>query len=99
MTTTDRRSAHTIVMPDIDAGYHLVAVTERGSCPTPGTPAVIVLSGADDCQDSWIAVAECLAGRTKTITYDRAGLGRSGRGPAPTEDSFLSELQGSSMPA
>jgi pimeloyl-ACP methyl ester carboxylesterase len=38
-------------------------------------------------------VAERLAGRTQVITYDRAGLGRSGRGPAPTVDSYLTELQ------
>jgi pimeloyl-ACP methyl ester carboxylesterase len=93
MTTTDRRCARTTVMRDIDVGDHLVAVTERGTASLRGFQAVIVLSGAGDSQDSWTVVAERLAGRTQVITYDRAGLGRSGREPAPTVDSFLTELQ------
>jgi pimeloyl-ACP methyl ester carboxylesterase len=54
---------------------------------------VVVLTGAGDCQDSWAAVAERLADHTQVITYDRAGLGRSGRGPAPTVEHFLTDLQ------
>jgi pimeloyl-ACP methyl ester carboxylesterase len=93
MTTTGRRPAPSSVTADVDAGSHSVAVTVRGSRPSPQTPAVVVVPGAGDCQDSWTAVAERLAGRTQVITYDRAGLGRSGRGPAPTVERFLTELQ------
>jgi pimeloyl-ACP methyl ester carboxylesterase len=77
----------------VDAGGYRVAVTERGARPGPGTPAVVVLAGAGDCQASWTAVAHRLADRTRVITFDRAGLGASDRGPAPTAARYVAELQ------
>jgi pimeloyl-ACP methyl ester carboxylesterase len=71
---------------------HSLAVTERGT-PRSGTPAVVVLAGAGDCQASWAPVATRLAEHTRVITYDRAGIGWSERGPAPTADGYLAELQ------
>src|SRR4051812_37860898 len=63
----------------VEAGGHRVAVTGRGARPDPDpdTPAVVVVTGAGDCQASWIEVADRLADRTLVITYDRAGLGAS----------------------
>jgi pimeloyl-ACP methyl ester carboxylesterase len=75
----------------LDAGGHRVAVTERGRA-TEETPSVVVVTGAGDCQASWAAVADRLAHRTRVVTYDRAGLGWSARGPAPTADRYVAEL-------
>jgi pimeloyl-ACP methyl ester carboxylesterase len=93
MPTTSRRPASPASTAAVNVGSHCVAVTERGTRPSPQIPAVVVLTGAGDCQDSWTTIAERLADRTQVITYDRAGLGRTGRGPAPTVEHFLSELQ------
>src|SRR3954454_21186765 len=57
---------------------HALAVTVRGT-PRPGTPAVVIVAGAGDCQVSWAPVATRLADHTSVITYDRAGIGRSRR--------------------
>jgi pimeloyl-ACP methyl ester carboxylesterase len=77
----------------VDAGTHRVAVTVRGARSRAGIPAVVVVTGAGDCQASWAAVAERLADRTVVVTYDRAGLGGSPPGPAPTADRYVAELQ------
>jgi pimeloyl-ACP methyl ester carboxylesterase len=77
----------------VEAGGHRVAVTGRGARPDPDTPAVVVVTGAGDCQASWIEVADRLADRTLVITYDRAGLGASENGPAATASSYVAELQ------
>ncbi|MGR7023690.1 alpha/beta hydrolase [Geodermatophilus sp. URMC 62] len=77
----------------VDAGGYQVAVTVRGLRPTPETPAVVVVVGAGDVQASWTAVAHRLAADTQVVTYDRAGLGGSEAGPAPTADRYVAELQ------
>jgi pimeloyl-ACP methyl ester carboxylesterase len=91
--TTGRRPAAAGGTRDVDVVSHRVAVTERGAQPTAQTPAVVVLPGAGDCQDSWAPIAVRLAEHTRVITYDRAGIGRSERGPAPTAEGYLTELQ------
>src|SRR4051795_10877869 len=88
-----RRRTPAEVTRHVDAGGHRVAVTERGAQPDPDTPAVVVLAGAGDCQASWTAVAHRLADRTRVITFDRAGLGASERGRAPTAARYVAELQ------
>jgi pimeloyl-ACP methyl ester carboxylesterase len=92
-TVAGRRPVPSGVTEHIDGGGYRIAVTDRGSQPTPDAPAVVVVTGAGDCQASWAAVAERLADRTRVITYDRAGLGWSARGPAPTADRYVTELQ------
>jgi pimeloyl-ACP methyl ester carboxylesterase len=88
-----RRTARAEITRYVDVGGHRVAVSERGARPDPDTPAVMVVPGAGDCQASWTAVADRLADRTLVITYDRAGLGASERGPAPTATRYVAELQ------
>jgi pimeloyl-ACP methyl ester carboxylesterase len=88
-----RRTARAEITRYVDVGGHRVAVSERGARPDPDTPAVMVVPGAGDCQESWTAVADRLADRTLVITYDRAGLGASERGPAPTATRYVAELQ------
>ncbi|MGY1638933.1 alpha/beta fold hydrolase [Geodermatophilus sp. SYSU D00742] len=70
-----------------------MAVTVRGTRPTPATAAVVLVAGAGDCQASWTPVADRLAQHTRVISYDRAGLGGSRPGPAPTVQGYLDELQ------
>lgn len=77
----------------VQVGGRALAVTVRGGSPAPGTPAVVVVAGAGDCQASWEVVAAGLADHTRVITYDRAGIGLSEAGPAPTADRYLAELQ------
>ncbi|MGY1680541.1 alpha/beta fold hydrolase [Geodermatophilus sp. SYSU D01176] len=71
----------------------MVAVTVRGTRSTPATPAVVIVPGAGDCQASWAPVADRMAQHTLVISYDRAGLGGSSPGPAPTVQGYLNELQ------
>jgi pimeloyl-ACP methyl ester carboxylesterase len=92
-TVAGRRPVPSRVTEHIDGGGYRIAVTDRSSQPTPDAPAVVVVTGAGDCQASWAAVAERLADRTRVITYDRAGLGWSAQGPAPTADRYVTELQ------
>src|SRR4051812_3363886 len=92
-TVAGRRPAPSGVTEHIDGGGYRLAVTDRGSQPTPDTPAVVIVTGAGDCQASWAAVADRLADHTRVITYDRAGLGWSARGPAPTADRYVTELR------
>ena len=67
----------------------MVAVTVRGTRSTPATPAVVIVAGAGDCQASWAPVADLMAQHTLVISYDRAGLGGSSPGPAPTVQGYL----------
>src|SRR4051795_6809434 len=92
-TVAGRRPAPSGVTEHIDGGGYRLAVTDRGSQPTPDTPAVVIVTGAGDRQASWAAVADRLADHTRVITYDRAGLGWSARGPAPTADRYVTELR------
>src|SRR5947209_2731076 len=86
-----RRPVASGITDHLDAGGHRVAFTQRGRA-AEGTPSVVVVTGAGDCQASWAAVADRLADRTRVVTYDRAGLGWSARGPAPTADRYVAEL-------
>src|SRR4051794_26135144 len=92
-TVAGRRRAAGHLTRQVDAGGHRVAVTVRGVRPTPGTPAVVVVAGAGDCQASWSAVVARLCDHTQVLTYDRAGLGRSEAGPAPAAERYVAELQ------
>jgi len=46
-----------------------------------GAPAVILIAGRNDTALSWGPVLAALAGRTRAVAYDRAGLGDSDQDP------------------
>ncbi|GAB3199462.1 alpha/beta hydrolase [Geodermatophilus arenarius] len=89
----DRGTLPKTVHRCVDVGSHMVAVTVRGTRPTPASAAAVIVTGAGDCQASWTPAADLLANHTRVITYDRAGLGRGRPGPAPTVQGYLDELQ------
>ena len=62
-----------------DAGGHRLELRIEGS----GTPTVVLEAGSGGGIDSWAAVQRSLAGRTRVAAYNRAGTGRSDRGPTP----------------
>jgi pimeloyl-ACP methyl ester carboxylesterase len=72
----------------IDVGGYRLHVTDHGH----GGPAVVILHGAGDCSYSWMQIRKELAAFTRVITYDRAGMGSSESGPAPTASHTVSEL-------
>ena len=49
-----------------------------------GSPTVVLVSGLEAPQAYWNSVIPDLAARTKVVTYDRAGVGRSEIGDLPT---------------
>lgn len=59
-----------------------------------GRPAVIFESGIEGGFASYQALQDRIAEQTQTLTYERAGLGRSGSGPqAPTAEQIARELR------
>jgi pimeloyl-ACP methyl ester carboxylesterase len=71
----------------IDGKYQ--HVLDTGS----GKPAVIFVSGFGDRVSSWMSVQPKVAGVTRTLSYDRAGLGESQMlGKDRSLDSIVSEL-------
>ena len=65
-------------------GYRLHMHTEG-----EGTPAVILDSGAGGIGLSWELVRPAIAGVTRVVTYDRAGLGWSDPSPYPRDASMM----------
>ena len=63
----------------VDVGGHKLRLQVAGS----GTPTVVLDSGMGDSLESWRDVFPTIAGFTRVVAYDRAGLGRSDPGPEP----------------
>ncbi|MFL5735444.1 MAG: alpha/beta fold hydrolase, partial [Chloroflexia bacterium] len=63
------------------------------SCSGHGGPTVIMDPGLGESSDSWNGVAPDVASFTRACVFDRAGLGKSDRGPAPrTSQQIVNEL-------
>ena len=63
----------------ISVGDHRLEVIAKGD----GNPAVVFESGFTGGMALWRTVQDRIAERTRTIAYERAGLGRSENGPVP----------------
>lgn len=66
----------------IDVGGRKVNVRVLGNS-RPGVPAVVFESGLGSPIDSWGAVPPDIARTTRTVVYERAGIGASEPGPDP----------------
>lgn len=53
------------------------------SCTGQGSPTVIMDAGLGENSSTWAGVGPDLAKLTRVCVYDRAGLGKSGKGPRP----------------
>lgn len=62
----------------VDVGGYRLALDARGA----GEPSVIFVSGLGDTGDIWAAAIAAMHERTKVITYERPGLGKSDAYPA-----------------
>lgn len=69
----------------VDIGGYLLHVRIMGV----GKPTVVFESGLGDEIDVWKQIQPVLAGFTRTLAYDRAGLGGSGASPHPRTISFM----------
>ncbi|MBV7334569.1 alpha/beta hydrolase [Chloroflexi bacterium TSY] len=62
-------------------------------CIGQGSPTIVVDNGAGSWSITWLDLQTRLAERTRTCTYDRAGLGWSDPGPSPrTSQQMVEEL-------
>lgn len=76
----------------IDVGTHRLHVQVMGES-APGMPTIVLESGLMGTVLSWRQIQGELAGSARVVSYDRAGLGWSERGPAPrTADRIADEL-------
>jgi pimeloyl-ACP methyl ester carboxylesterase len=66
----------------IDVGGHKLNVRGLGAS-RPGVPAVVFESGLGSPIDSWGGVPAEVARTTRTVAYERAGIGASEPGPEP----------------
>lgn len=65
----------------VDIGYHKLFVSIAGASRSKFT--VVFESGAQGSSKDWEGVRSLLSPDVRTLTYDRAGLGRSEVGPLP----------------
>jgi pimeloyl-ACP methyl ester carboxylesterase len=65
----------------VDIGGHQLHLVIAG--PAGAGPAVIFEAGAGGTSSDWAKLQDALAPRVRTCAYDRAGSGRSQRGPGP----------------
>jgi len=73
----------------VDVGGHRLNLR----CTGQGSPVVVMDSGAGDTLQTWDWVAPDVKAFTRVCVYDRAGLGKSDRGPAPrTSGRIAAEL-------
>lgn len=86
MRRRDRATAPSGHLVDI-GGRRLHAVVSG-----QGGPTVVVIAGAGDSSYTWVHVQRALSRFAKVIAYDRAGMGSSDPGPAPTPAQFVSDL-------
>jgi pimeloyl-ACP methyl ester carboxylesterase len=76
----------------VDVGGRMMNVRIAGA-PRPGVPTVVFESGLGSPLEVWSRVQSAIAESTKTVAYDRAGIGRSELGKeAPTIKHIVSEL-------
>ena len=74
----------------VDVGGHRLYV----KCTGRGGPTVILEAGLGNTSTTWAQVQPEVARFTTVCSYDRAGLGRSERGPVPrTSQTAVDELQ------
>jgi len=63
-------------------------------CEGEGSPVVVLDAGAGDTLGTWDWVAPAVRKLTRVCAYDRAGLGRSDRGPSPrNSERIVTELR------
>ncbi len=63
------------------------------SCTGQGSPTVIMDSALGDTSGDWVGVQPDVSTFTRACVYDRAGLGKSDKGPAPrTSEQMMNEL-------
>ena len=62
-------------------GTHCLFLSSRGH----GSPAIVLDVGVGGTYHDWLTILEELAKKTQVIAYDRAGYGRSERGPYPRD--------------
>ncbi|KAL5041482.1 hypothetical protein BDW71DRAFT_167400 [Aspergillus fruticulosus] len=73
----------------ISIGTHSLSCSITGPTPhDPSDPLVVVFPGAGDVASSYIAVERLLRPFTRTLLYDRSGLGRSEKYPSPSPPSL-----------
>jgi pimeloyl-ACP methyl ester carboxylesterase len=73
------------------------------NCTGTGSPTVVIVSGLGDWSTSWGVVQPEVAKTTRVCTYDRAGLGWSDEGSAPSDAAQFAQelhtlLQNSNVP-
>src|SRR5215211_1955711 len=66
----------------VDLGGFRVFVRERGTAKS-GAPTVVFQNGLGTTLQSWTRVQQEVAADTRTIAYDRAGIGKSELGQQP----------------
>jgi pimeloyl-ACP methyl ester carboxylesterase len=67
----------TVQTARVNLGRYQLAYRCRGA----GRPTVVLEAGGGCAQDSWAQVFDTIAQFTRVVSYDRAGLGASDRGP------------------
>jgi pimeloyl-ACP methyl ester carboxylesterase len=73
----------------VDIGGYALYMRGAGT----GSPSVIMDAGGTDTAESWATILPSVARFTYACAYDRAGLGRSERGPVPTtSEQIVNEL-------
>ncbi|KAL2812549.1 Alpha/Beta hydrolase protein [Aspergillus cavernicola] len=70
----------------IPIGTHSLSISITGPVRPPNTeadtdPLVVIIPGAGDVAASYVAVERLLRPFTRTLLYDRSGLGKSEKGP------------------
>ncbi|KAL4866951.1 hypothetical protein BDV12DRAFT_128423 [Aspergillus spectabilis] len=80
-TTTNGPNTNSSLIP---IGTHGLFVSLSGPALSPESddPLVVVIPGAGDVASSYVAVERLLRPFTRTLLYDRSGLGRSEKGPS-----------------
>lgn len=75
MTSKDWSASETDGLVSIST--HSLYLRAAGPARSPGTPAVILISGLGDASVSWSAVMRHISTFARVYSYDRAGLGNS----------------------
>ena len=65
----------------VSIGSHKLFVEIRGPVPRQEEPLIIIFPGSGAACETWNPVATQIASFARVLVYDRAGLGRSERGP------------------